>query len=96
MILHLGRSRLPMKLSNFSSGLKIRQEVADLNWDAESCGTEKTNYNFLYSALALRLLELYRNNPDSIVTCAQFNEMATAVGNYLEDLSILRPSSSPH
>jgi len=50
-----------MERPSLSGGFKIRQEAADLNLDTESGGTEKANYH-IYSALALRLLEPYRNN----------------------------------
>jgi len=53
-----------MKWRSFNWGSKIREEAADLHRDAETRGMEKANSHFRRSALALRLLEFYRNSPD--------------------------------
>ena len=58
--------------------------------------TEETNYHFLLSALAPRLLEFYRANPDWVVPRARYKEVIAAVENGLEDLSISRPRSRLH
>ena len=56
MILHLGRSLLPMERPSLSSGSKIRREAADIHRAVESRRMEK-NYNFRHSTAARVLPE---------------------------------------
>lgn len=53
--------------------------------------TSEINYHFRLSAMAPRLLEFFKANPDFIVPRSRYDEVIAAVERGLEDLSVSRP-----
>lgn len=71
-----------------TTGHKIRVSIETgrtVEW------TSETNYHFRLSAMAPRLLEFYKQNPNWIIPATRYQDVINEVSSGITDLSISRP-----
>lgn len=74
------------ELTTNSEGKKVAPSGAEVEW------VEEPSYFFRLSAWQDRLLQFYKDNPDSVLPKSRMNEVKSFVKGGLEDLSVSRTS----